>query len=122
LVPASAWEPASRAAGNHTVALTTGTAEGSSTAALDAAKGIEEAIQCGLLRHIFGNPFRPYPAPASWPSTIVQLAVALYNGQDCSFALHDALLEAGHGELAEHFKEKDHPKGCWAVDLLLGKE
>jgi hypothetical protein len=76
-----------------------------------------------LLRHLLGNPFRPYPAPASWPSTVVQLAESLYTGQDCCFALHDALLEAGHAELAEHFRqEKWHPKGCWALDVILGKK
>jgi hypothetical protein len=75
-----------------------------------------------LLRHIIGNPFRPYPASPSWPSTVVQLAESLYAGQDCAFALHDALLEAGHAELAEHFREeKSHPKGCWAMDVILGK-
>jgi hypothetical protein len=79
--------------------------------------------QCNLVRHIFGNPFRPYPSPPSWPSTVVQLAESLYGGQDCAFALHDALLEADHAELAEHFREeKSHPKGCWVVDLILGKE
>jgi hypothetical protein len=79
--------------------------------------------QSALLRHIIGNPFRPYPAPPSWPSTVAQLADSLYAGQDCAFALHDALLEAGHAELAEHFREeKSHPKGCWVVDLILGKE
>jgi hypothetical protein len=53
----------------------------------------------------------------------VQLAESLYAGQDCSFALHDALLEAGHAELAEHFREEtSHPKGCWVVDLILGKK
>jgi hypothetical protein len=83
----------------------------------------KEKSLCLLLRHIIGNPLRPYPAPLSWPSTVVQLAESLYAGQDCAFALHDALLEAGHGELAEHFREeKSHPKGCWVVDLILGKE
>jgi len=77
--------------------------------------------QAVILRHIFGNPFHPYPT-ASWPTPIVQLADALYNGQDCGFALHDALLEADHPELAEHFRaETWHPKGCWVLDLLLGK-
>lgn len=75
-----------------------------------------------LFRHIIGNPFRPYPTPSSWPSSVMQLADALYNGQDCGFALHDALLEVGHAELAQHFQEeKEHPKGCWVVDLILGK-
>jgi len=82
----------------------------------------EEKAQCNLLRHIMGNRFNPYPGPAGWPSAAVQLAEALYAGSDCAFALHDALLEAGHVELAEHFKDKDHPKRCWALDLLLGKE
>jgi hypothetical protein len=41
---------------------------------------------------------------------------------DCTFALHDALLEAGCGELADHFTEPRHPKGCWALDVILGKE
>ena len=55
--------------------------------------------------------------------TVVQLAESLYAGQDCAFALHDALLEAGHAELAEHFREeRSHPKGCWVVDLILGKK
>jgi hypothetical protein len=36
--------------------------------------------------------------------------------------LHDALLEAGHPELAEHFQQEQwHPKGCFALDLILGK-
>jgi hypothetical protein len=44
----------------------------------------------------------------------------MYAGEDRSFALHDALLEAGHAELADHFRAKDHPKGCWVLDLILG--
>jgi hypothetical protein len=81
------------------------------------------APMADLVRHIVGNPFRPCPAPPSWPSTVVQLADSLYAGQDCAFALHDALLEAGHAELAEHFREeKSHPKGCWAMDVILGKK
>src|SRR5262249_32120768 len=85
--------------------------------------GEQGKVFTALLRHIIGNPFRPYPAPPSWPSSVVQLAESLYNGQDCSFALHDALLEAGHAELAEHFKEEQsHPKGCFALDLILNKK
>jgi hypothetical protein len=61
----------------------------------------------------------PYPAPDAWPATVVQVAGALQNSQDCSFALHDALLEAGHPELADHFKLATHPKDCWALDLIL---
>jgi len=83
---------------------------------------LERTAQCDLLRHVIGNPFRPYPAPPSWPAPVVKLAESMYAGEDCSFALHDALLEAGHPELAEHLaKEQWHPKGCWIVDLILGK-
>jgi hypothetical protein len=83
----------------------------------------EPGKKAALLRHVGGNPFRPYPAPPSWPAAVVSLAEAVYNGADATFALHDALLEAGHPELAEHFQaEHWHPKGCWVVDLLLGKE
>lgn len=75
------------------------------------------------LRELFGNPFHPYPAPDHWPANVVQLANAIYSGTDCGFALHDALLEAGHSDLADHFRqESPHPKGCWVVDLLLGKD
>lgn len=81
----------------------------------------ERSSQTRLIRHMIGNPFRPYPIPDSWPQTVNQLAAALYEGQDCSFALHDAL-QAGHPELAAHFQaEKWHPKGCWVVDVILGK-
>jgi len=76
-----------------------------------------------LLRHIIGNPFGPYPAPAHWPSNVVSLADALYQGQDCTFALLDALVEAAHPELADHFRQEPwHPKGCWVLDLILQKQ
>lgn len=74
-----------------------------------------------FLRHIIGNPFRPYQAPSSWPASVVKLAQAAYDQQPVHFALHDALLEAGYAELAEHLKESYHPKGCWVLDAILGK-
>lgn len=82
----------------------------------------EQDAQRDLRGHMRGNQFHPYPAPASWPAAVVQLAEAVYQGTDAGFALHDALLEAGHPVLAEHFhQEQTHPKGCWVVDLILGK-
>ena len=78
------------------------------------------AVHADVVRHIIGNPFRQYPA--SWPSTVVELTRSFEAGQDCAFALHDAVLEAGHAELAEHFREEQwHPKGCFAMDAILGK-
>lgn len=88
---------------------------------MDQAREEECAAQADLLRHIIGNPFRRYPVPGHWADTLVQLAETLYQGTDCTFALHDALRDAGHAELAEHFRKREHPKGCWALDLILGK-
>jgi len=83
----------------------------------------EEREQANLLRDIFGNPFRACAAPHSCSGAVIQLAEALYAGADCAFALHDALLEDGQAELAHHFHATTcHPKGCWAVDVLLNKE
>jgi hypothetical protein len=78
--------------------------------------------QIRLLRHIVGNPWRPHFRPPIWSAAVCSLALSLYQESDCHFALHDALLEAGQSELAQHFTEPFHPKGCWAIDLILGKQ
>jgi hypothetical protein len=85
-------------------------------------KEVNKVEQMTLLRHIIGNPFRPYPAPPNWPTAVILLAEALYQGEDCRHALHDALLEAAHPDLAEHFHEAMHPRGCWVLDLLTGRK
>jgi hypothetical protein len=87
-----------------------------------AERSAEWLAQAELLRHIVGNPFRPMDNVTPTP-TIIALAEALYAGEDCGFALHDALLEAGHADLAEHFRrETVHPRGCWAMDVILARE
>ena len=49
-------------------------------------------------------------------------AQALYDGTGDRLILADALEESGHPELAQHFRAEEwHPKGCWVVDLVLGK-
>jgi hypothetical protein len=93
------------------------------TTSWQASKKAAKKEQADLLRHIVGQSFRSYPTPSSWPSTVVQLTESFCAGEECAFALHDALLEAGHAELAQHFREEQwHPKGCWALDLILGKK
>ena len=79
-----------------------------------------QAAQAALLRHVVGNPFAA-PTPLSALSrTVHALAEAVYTGEDCAFALHDALLEEGQSTLAQHFgREEWHPKGCWALDRIL---
>jgi len=67
-----------------------------------------------------GQGFQPGVRP-DLPSAVMQLAEALYAGADCHFAVHDALLDNGQPELAEHFAAPEHPKGCWLLDLILEK-
>jgi len=86
-----------------------------------AARQAELVKQAVVLRHIMGNPFRPSPMTDQYSFTVVHLAQALYDSKECSFALHDALLDAGHAELSEHFREQEHPNGCAVIDLILGK-
>jgi hypothetical protein len=75
-----------------------------------------------LVGHVFGNPFRPSPTVANWPTLVVDLAKAHYAAQDRAPILADALEEAGHADLAEHMRsEATHPKGCCVLDLILGK-
>jgi hypothetical protein len=86
--------------------------------------------QSTLLRCIFGNPFRPAALDPAWlrrnDGTAAKLAQAVY--EERRFAdlpiLADALEEAGCTDAAilAHCREPgDHVRGCWVVDLLLGK-
>jgi hypothetical protein len=91
----------------------------------------EYLAQTALLREIFGNPFRPIaPGPAclAWNGgAIPQMARAIYEEgrwQDLPF-LADALEEAGCAdpEILNHCRRPGvHVKGCWVIDLCLGKE
>jgi len=74
-----------------------------------------------LFQHVIGNPFRPSRTAGPWSPMVVDLAGVLYPGENCAFAMHDALLDAGQVDLAD-FREPTHPKGCWALDLILGKK
>lgn len=78
--------------------------------------------QAELLRHIAGNPFQPVPW-SSLPVPVIQLAEAMADGADAGFALHDALLEVGRDDLADHFRTpQEHPRGCHVIDVILGKK
>ena len=80
-----------------------------------------------LLRDIFGNPFRPVALAAEWRTdTAVALAAQMYESRDFSAMaiLADALQDAGCDavDLLRHCREPgEHVRGCWAVDLVLGK-
>jgi hypothetical protein len=87
----------------------------------------ERAAQAGLLRDLFGNPFRPAAADHRWrTAAAVALAKSVYVERvfDRLPILADALEEAGCGDadLLVHCRgEGPHVRGCWAVDLVLGK-
>jgi hypothetical protein len=95
----------------------------------------EQVAQAGVLRGIFGNPFRPVTSHPSWLTpTVLSLAQAAYDDRHLPegtlelsrlAVLADALEEAGCSEPAifEHLRSNDpHVRGCWVVDLLLGKQ
>jgi hypothetical protein len=92
------------------------------------AKEIEDQALADLLRCIFGNPFRPVSLDPSWlTSTVVAIAAGIYADRafDRLPILADALEDAGcdHAGILAHCRGTDpHARGCWVVDLLLGKE
>src|SRR5262249_30776145 len=95
---------------------------------LSPAKGKRlEACFCAILRDVFGNPFRLAAfAPAWRTSTAVQLARQMYEAREFSAMpiLADALQDAGceNAEILDHCRGSGpHVRGCWVVDLVLGK-
>jgi len=87
-----------------------------------------EAYLCRLLRCVFGNPFRPVVVGRTWRSAAVMgLARGIYADRafDRLPILADALEEAecDDADLLTHCRsDGPHVRGCWAVDLVLGKE
>ncbi|VTR93498.1 Uncharacterized protein OS=Sorangium cellulosum (strain So ce56) GN=sce5710 PE=4 SV=1 [Gemmata massiliana] len=88
----------------------------------------ENGIQATWLRCIFGNPFRPVtPSPLWHTSTTVALASQMYESRDFSAMpiLADALQDAGcnNEDVLSHCRGPGpHVRGCWVVDLVLGKK
>jgi hypothetical protein len=91
-------------------------------------------LHVSLLRCIFGNPFRPVSLNPAWQNPhAVQLARAAYEernlpGGELDAArlavLADALEEAGCTDAAilDHLRGPGpHVRGCFVLDLLLGK-
>ena len=87
----------------------------------------EGQTQTELLRCIFGNPFRPVAFDPRWRSeTALALAAGIYEHRhfDRLPILADALEEAGcdHPDVLSHLRGPGpHARGCWPVDLVLGK-
>jgi hypothetical protein len=140
-----AWHAAAEAVGRTIDTLVGATAEGQEhTKAGQAAKRVvkdkEYCSHCDLLRDVFGNPFRPTPhIDRRWlawnDGTVRRLAEAAYQEREMPSGhldqariaiLADALEEAGCTEpvLLGHCRNGGavHVRGCWAVDLLTGRE
>lgn len=87
----------------------------------------DRAWHSQLIREIFGNPFRPVTLEPSWlTSTVVSLARQIYESRDFSAMpiLADALQDAGcdNENILNHCRGgSGHVRGCFVVDLLLGK-
>jgi hypothetical protein len=84
-----------------------------------------------LLRCIFGSPFRLVTIKPTWlrwnDGTVVKIAQSIYDErrfEDLPI-LADALEDVGcdNADILAHCRQSgEHVRGCWAVDLLLGKE
>jgi hypothetical protein len=120
---ARAAEAQARAGGADQAADRIAAWEGASHAAL--------REQACLLRDIRGNPFRCVAADPAWLAwrggLVVAMARQLYEARDFGdlAILADALEDAGctDAELLGHCRSGGrHVRGCWALDLLLGKE
>jgi hypothetical protein len=95
----------------------------------------ESQSQANILRDILGNPFRP-PAlvPTCQTASVLSLARVAYDERHIPSGhldnarlavLSDALEEAGctDADLLGHLRSPGpHVRGCWALDLILGKE
>lgn len=81
-----------------------------------------------LLRCVFGNPFQPVAINPEWlSSTVTAMAQQMYDARDFSTMpiLADALQDAGcdNDAILNHSRDGNgvHVRGCWVVDLILGK-
>jgi hypothetical protein len=74
------------------------------------------------------NPFRPVTVDPAWQtSNVTALAQPIYDERafDRLSILADALEDAGcdNADILNHCRQPgEHVRGCWVVDLVLGKE
>lgn len=87
----------------------------------------ELSHQLVIFRDIFANPFRLVTLDPDWrTTTAVQIAQGMYDSRDFAAMpiLADALQEAGceNADILDHCRGAGpHVRGCWVVDLVLGK-
>jgi hypothetical protein len=88
----------------------------------------ERRAAATIVRDIFGNQFHPVHFDPRWRTAdVLDLTRAIYD--DLAFErlplLADALMDAGCADeaiLAHCRSSGPHVRGCWVVDLALGKE
>jgi hypothetical protein len=97
--------------------------------AIDAEIAGSHRQQAVLLSDIFDNPFRPVAFAPSWRTdTALSISRQMYESRDFGAMpiLADALQDAGcdSADILDHCREPNatHVRGCWVVDLVLGKE
>jgi hypothetical protein len=103
-------------------------AQAGAASALLGSEADELLAQAKLVREIFGNRFRRLSVDPSWLTPgVVKLAQAIYD--DRAFGrtpeLADALEKAGCADedILGHCRGPGpHVRGCWVVDLLLGRD
>jgi hypothetical protein len=113
----------------HPDELAEAVAENAAEAAALVGMPREEVAQVALVRDIFGNPFRPAAFDPAWrTSDALLLARGIYEERafDRMPILADALQDAGctNEDVLSHCRDPQqvHVRGCWVVDLVLGKE
>jgi hypothetical protein len=81
-----------------------------------------------ILRDVVGNPSRKITFKSEWRTdTVLSLAKGMYESRDFSAMpiLADALQDAGceNADVLDHCRDEKHihVRGCWVVDLVLGK-
>jgi hypothetical protein len=91
----------------------------------------ERKAYAALVRDVYGNPFRPASVDPTWlawnEGTVPRIAQAIYDERafERMPILADALEDAGcdNADILNHCRQPSvHVRGCWVVDLLLGKE
>ena len=99
-----------------------------SLAAIDRRPSADRAQQTRVIRDIVGNPFRPITCDPSWrTSDVMLLAQGIYDDRafDRMPILADALQDTGcdNDDILNHCRDTSliHVRGCWVVDLVLGK-
>jgi hypothetical protein len=98
-------------------------------AAWETARTAAVRDQALLLRDVLGNPFRPALRPGylDWRGGLLaSMAREIYESRDffAMSILADALEDAGCDDpevLAHCRAELEHVRGCWALDLILGR-